>query len=433
MSIATGDGVMRAVAPLLAAGLLVAAGCEKEQAAGPPPAPPKVTTITIEPERVALTRELPGRTAAWQVAEVRPQVGGLVRERLFEEGSDVEEGQVLYQLDDAPFRSAVQSAEANLKAAQSKAGEVRADVKTSEAAVAEEQAVLDLAEQNLKRATALAAEGAESQSEKDRYTSQEKVARAALASARAELERDRQAVAVADAEVARAEAALERARIDLEYARITAPIAGRIGRSAVTVGSLVTAYQGTPLATIQQLDPIYVDVPQSYGDLLKLRRRLRENHLESDPDVVDRVRLVLEDGEAYAQEGTLKFREAEVDQSTSSVFIRMVFPNPEGVLLPGMFVRAVVTDGVDPQGILVPQEAVARNTKAEPIAMVVGGDGVVEQRTLVLEREVGNKWLVAEGLEPGEQVITEGLQRVRHGMTVEAVPAAQTADAAARQ
>ncbi len=215
---------------------------------------------------------------------------------------------------------------------------------------------------------------------------------------------------------------VDSARINLDYARIVSPIPGRIGRSAVTDGAIVTAYQPAPLTTIQQLDPIYVDVTQSANELLRLRRRLDEGLLRSNGTNLNRVQLILGDGTRYPIEGTLQFRDVTVDPATASVILRMVFPNPDGVLLPGMYVRAVVKEGMNEEAILIPQQAVRRNPKGEPLALVVNDTGKVEQRPLTLDRSLGDQWLVSAGLTPGDRVITEGMQRVRDGVQVREVP-----------
>jgi len=229
------------------------------------------------------------------------------------------------------------------------------------------------------------------------------------------------AVKQVEADVQYFKAMLETARINLNYAHVVSPIPGRIGTSTVTDGAIVTAYQPVALATIQQLDPIYVDVPQSTAEVLKLQRRLREGQINSDSANVNQVQLVLEDGSKYSEEGTLQFRDVSVDPTTGSVILRMVFPNPKGVLLPGMFVRAQIKEGVNSKAILVPQQSVSRDPKGNPVALIVGAEGKVEQRQLVLERTVGDKWLVSSGLVPGDKVIAEGLQKVRPGVVVKEV------------
>lgn len=363
-------------------------GCGRQQSAQAPPAP-EVATVTVQPQPLLLTIELPGRTASYLVAEIRPQVNGIIQERLFEEGSDVKAGQMLYQIDPAPFQAALDSARASLAKADANLPAVRAKAE---------------------RYRALLAEKAVSQQDFD--------------------DRDA-ALKTAEAEIEGCKAAVETARINLGYTRVTAPISGRIGKSNVTAGALVTAYQAIALATIQQLDPIYVDVPQSTTDLLKLRRRMEDNRLNQNGKNQNHVKLRLEDGAEYSHEGTLLFRDVTVDPTTGSVVLRIVFPNPEGVLLPSMFVRAVVREGTNEQAILIPQQAVSRDVKGHPVALVVGDGDKVQQKMLELDRAVGDKWLVASGLSFGDRVIVEGMQKVRPGAPARAVPfeAAVKADA----
>ena len=241
-----------------------------------------------------------------------------------------------------------------------------------------------------------------------------------LAAAQARVKSEHKALAVAKANIAQAQAARKSARINLGYTAITAPISGRIGTSRVTDGAIVTAYQMTPLATIQQLDPIYVDVPQSTSQLLSWKRKLGKGQLKADPQTQHKVDLLLEDGTPYGRQGTLQFRDVTVEPTTGSVILRMVFPNPDDLLLPGMFVRTVVQEGVVEKAILVPQQGVARDPKGNPMAWIVEG-GKVAQRMLVLDRAIGDQWLVSSGLEPGDQLIVEGRQRVRPGTPVHAV------------
>ncbi|HPK03604.1 MAG TPA: efflux RND transporter periplasmic adaptor subunit [Candidatus Sumerlaeota bacterium] len=380
--------------------------------------PPEVAVEVVEPRPVTLKTELPGRTAARLIAEIRPQVSGLIQQRLFTEGSDVKQGEVLYIIDPAPFEAEVAQAEANLTGARQAADRARAAIAAAEAAVRQRQAVLTLARTDLERIEQLASEGIVSQSERDKMVTEARVAEAALVSAEAELASQREAVGVAEAAIGQAQAALEAARIQLDHTRIVAPISGRIGISQVTVGALVTAHQATPLATIQQLDPIYVDVSQSTSELLALRRRLESAELTSDTATIDTVGLRLEDGSAYDHTGTLAFRDVTVDQSTGSVTLRAVFPNPEGLLLPGMFVHAIVTEGTRNDAILVSQQAVSRDPKGNPLALTVNAEGKVEQRMLTLDRAIGDQWLVTSGLARGDRVIIEGMQRVRPGAAV---------------
>jgi membrane fusion protein, multidrug efflux system len=361
-------------------GGLLLFGCDRPQAQAPPPSLPEVATVTVQPQQVVLTTELPGRTSAYRIAEIRPQVNGLIQKRLFTEGSDVQGGQVLYQIDPAPFQATYDNAKAALGRAEANVPPIRLRVE---------------------RYRELLPDKAVSQQEYDD-------AAAALKQAEAEIEIWK--------------AALETARINLGYTRVTAPISGRIGRSAVTEGAIVTAYQPVALATIQQMDPIYVDVPQSTTELLRLQRRLEDGRLMPDGTNQKKVSLLLETGRAYPLEGTLQFRDVTVDPTTGSVTLRLVFPNPKGLLLPGMFVRAVVKDGLSEQAILLPQQSVSRDTKGNPLAFIVDSGGKVQQRTLRLDRAIGDQWLVTSGISPGDRVIVEGLQRVRPGASVKEVP-----------
>lgn len=354
------------------------AACGKPPA-GPPQGPPEVGVVTMTAERVVLTTELPGRTSPFLVAEVRPQVNGILRERAFEEGSDVKAGALLYQIDPAPYQAAFEQAKASLAMAEANVPAARSRAERMKGLVA----IHAVGQQDYDDAVA--------------------------------------ALQQAEASVAAAKAAVESARINLSYTPIRAPISGRTGRSSVTVGALVTAYQPVPLATVQQLDPIYVDVAQSSAELLRLQKSLKGGALTKDASW-SRVKLILEDGAPYPREGKLKFREATVDPATGSVTLRMVFPNPDHVLLPGMYVRAIVEEGVVSDAILVPQQGVARTPKGEPYALVAGQDGKVEQRMLTVGRAIGDRWLVTAGLAAGDQVIVEGTQRIRPGADVKAVP-----------
>jgi membrane fusion protein (multidrug efflux system) len=360
---------------------LVLGGCGKKNAGGPPPGgPPEVAVLTVQPQLVTLTTELSGRTAPWQVAEVRPQVNGIIQKRLFTEGAEVKAGQVLFQIDPASYQAALASAkailaraEANLLPAQLKAGRYQE--------LLESKAV----------------------SQQDYDDAQA-------------------AVKQAEAEVAAAQAAVENARINVQYTSITAPISGRIGRSSVTAGALVTANQTEALATIQQLDPIFVDVTRSSSEILQLKRQLAAKTLQTDAAGAARVKLVLEDGTPYPLAGTLKFSEVSVDPSTGSVTLRTLFPNPEQLLLPGMFVRAVLEEGNNAAALLVPQRGVTRSPVGSPMVFVVGAEEKVEARTIKVLRTVGDNWLVEEGLNPGDRVILEGIQRARPGTAVKTVP-----------
>ena len=363
----------------LVSGLLLS-GCDRQQQAAPPPPVPEVVVVTVQPQRVELTTELPGRTSPYLVAEIRPQVNGLIQKRLFKEGSDVKAGQVLYQIDPAPFQAALDHAKAALAKAEANVPAIRL---------------------KMQRYRELLADKAVSQQDYDD-------AAAALKQAEAEVEYGK--------------AAVESARINLGYTRVTAPISGRIGRSSVTDGALVTAHQPAALATIQQLDPIYADVPQSTTELLRLRRRLEDGRLDQNGKNQQKVKLILEDNNVYSMEGTLQFRDVTVDPTTGSVILRVVFPNPEGVLLPGMFVRAVVKEGTNEQAILIPQQTVSRDPKGNPSVLIVDAEGKVQQRMLTLDRAIGDQWLVSSGLASGERVIVEGMQKARPGASVKVVP-----------
>lgn len=356
--------------------LATLAGCSSD---APPPTrgKPEVTVVTLQPEAVTLTRELPGRVNPFLVAEVRPQVGGIVRERLFEEGGLVAAGQPLYQLDDASWRADAQSARAALKRAQ---------------------ATLKAAELRARRAAELA--------QKKLISAQDNE------TAAAEL-----ATAQADVGVARAE--LERREVNLGYARILAPIAGRIGKSSVTQGALVTANQAQALATIQQLDPIYVDLTQSSSELLQLRKELEAGRLNAGTELP--VRILLEDGRPYPHDGKLAFADLSVDPATGSFSLRVQVSNPDQLLLPGMFVRAQLGVGQSTQALLAPQQGVLRDPKGGAYALIVGADGKVARRDIKVTRTVGDRWLVDAGLDAGERVIVEGVQKALPDSEVTAV------------
>lgn len=335
---------------------------------GPGGGMPQVSVVTLQPQPVTLSTVLPGRTSAYRVAEIRPQVNGLILKRLFTEGALVKAGDVLYQIDPAPFQAALDNVRAALARSEANLPAVRA---------------------RAERFRELLADKAVSQQDADDSAAALKQAEADAASWRAQV---------------------ESARINLGYTRITAPISGRIGKSNVTEGAIVTAYQPMALATIQQLDPLYVDVPQSSSDLLRLRRRLEQGGLKHGGKNQNKVGMLLEDGRPYPRQGTLEFRDVTVDPTTGSMTLRMVFPNPEGVLLPGMFVRATVEEGMLDGAILAPQQGVLRNPKGEPYAFVVDTEGKVGMRMLTLEREIGDQWLVTAGLAAGDRVIVEGVQ-----------------------
>jgi membrane fusion protein, multidrug efflux system len=372
------------VVAALAALLLCA--CAKEQ--GGPPPPPEVGVITIAPRKVDITDQLPGRTTAFRVAEVRPQVTGIVLKRLFTEGSEVKAGQQLFQIDSGSYRASLSSAEASLK---------RAEAQAVTAKLLEE------------RYAPLIAANAVSKQENDE---------AIAARARAE------------ADVAAARAAVESARINVVYTQLLSPITGRIGRTLVTEGALVTSGQQGPLATVQQLDPIYVDITQSSTDMLRLQKQLANGDLVKGDDDQAQVGLTLEDGTLYPERGSLKVSEASVDPGTGSVVLRAVFPNPRRELLPGMFVRAQLTRGTREQALLVPQRGVTRNPKGEATVLVVDADDKVLEKVVTADRAIGNDWLITAGLKAGERVIIEGLQKAKPGSPVKPVPAADPVNAA---
>jgi membrane fusion protein (multidrug efflux system) len=405
---------------ILLAGVIMA-GCGSQQAA-PQSGIPEVAIVTVNPERVVLNTELPGRTSSYFVAEIHPQVSGIIQKRLFNEGSDVKAGDMLYQIDPAPFQAALDNSVANLAVMRKAADRARAAMEASTAGVTRQQATLELARTNRRRFEELFNSRAVSASQRDQAVTDAEVAEATLRAAEAQVKSDREGVATAEASIQQAEAALETARINLGYTRITAPISGRIGKSNVTVGALATAYQGSAFTTIQQLDPIYVDATQSSANLLQLKRNIAAGRIKSTRADRAQVHLLLEDGTPYPIGGTLKFSEVTVDPSTGSFILRMVFPNPKYILLPGMYVRAIVQEGEVDRAILVPQQGVSRDPKGNPVALIVDSSGKVEQRMLTVDRAIEDKWLVSSGLQNGDRVIVEGMQRVKPGATVKVVP-----------
>ncbi|HOP46216.1 MAG TPA: efflux RND transporter periplasmic adaptor subunit [Desulfobacteraceae bacterium] len=409
------------VLALLSAFFLVE-GCDESKQSVPPQTVPEVATVTVQAQDILLTTELPGRTSPYRIAEIRPQINGLIQKRLFTEGSDVKSGQVLYQIDPATFKAALASATANLAVTRKSAERAQAALEAGIAQVTQQRATLELAQTNRRRFEDAYKDNAVSASQRDQAVTNANVAEATLRAVEAQLESDRAAVAVAEATIQQAEAAVESARINLAYTEITAPISGRIGKSNVTEGAIVTAYQPVPLATIQQLDPIYVDVSQSTSELLRLKRRIEKGQLNREGANQSKVKLLLEDGTAYKLEGTLKFRDVTVDPNTGSVTLRIVFPNPEDILLPSMFVRAVVKEGIKEQAVLIPQQGVARDSKGNPFALIVDSNEKVAQKTLTLDRIIADNWLVSSGLAPGNVLIVEGIQKIRPGMSVKSVP-----------
>ncbi|MBV6793500.1 efflux RND transporter periplasmic adaptor subunit [Xanthomonas perforans] len=369
---------------LLAAATTLMAACSSRQ---PPQMPQtQVGVQTLKVQRLAVDQTLSGRTVAYVTSDVRPQVGGILRKRLFTEGQDVQAGQVLYEIDPASYQAAYDTAKGDLAQA--------------------EAAVLSARPKAQRYQTLVGLDAVSKQDGDD-----------ALATLRSN-----QAAVVA------AKASLQTARINLDYTRITAPVSGRIGTSSYTPGALVSAGQSEVLATINQLDPIYVDVTQSSVQLLQLRRQLDAGQLKA-VDGKAEVTLQLEDGSTYAHSGTLEVVDAAVDTATGTVKLRAVVPNPERVLLPGMYVTAKLSMAVDEQAILVPQQAISRNSKGQAVAMVVGSDNKVAQRVLTTGDAIGDKWVVRQGLKAGDKVIVQGLQKASVGAEVRAVEVSQTAAA----
>ena len=363
---------------ILLFGALALSACSSPEAPSAPPIP-EVSVVTLSTEPVSLTRELAGRTVPFLVAEVRPQVTGIVKQRAFTEGARVEAGDPLYQIDDASYRAARDSARAALARAEASLNSTR--LSANRAAELSERRLLSAQDNELAAA----------------------------------------AYQQAQADVAAARAQLQAAEVTLGYASLVAPISGRIGKSSVTQGALVTANQAEALATIQQLDPIYIDLAQSSTELLELRREVAAGTLEQADGVP--VTILLEDGSTYAQQGRLQFADVTVDPGTGSYALRVLVPNPDGLLLPGMYVRAQVDMGQRPQGLLAPQQAITRDPKGQAVAMVVTAEGVVEARVLSASRTQGDQWLVDEGLQAGDRVIVEGLQKVKPGAQVRVVEA----------
>ena len=347
-----------ALVSAIAVALLSLGGC-KEASAPQAQQAPEVGVVTLQAQPFALTTEVPGRTSAYRIAEVRPQVNGIIQKRLFTEGSEVKAGQQLYQIDPATYEAAFKSAQATQLSAKSLADRYKLLVN-------------------------------------DKAVSQQAYDEARAASLQAD-------------------AALEQARIDLRYTKVMAPIGGRIGRSAVTEGALVSNGQADAMAVIQQLDPIYVDVTESSNDFM----RLKQESLQRGGDTKS-VELVMENGQAYPLKGSLQFSDVTVDESTGSITLRAIFPNPQHILLPGMFVRARIDEGTDPQAILVPQQGVTRTPRGDASVMLVNDKNQVETRQVVASQAVGDKWLITSGLKPGDKVIISGLQKVRPGVTVKA-------------
>jgi membrane fusion protein (multidrug efflux system) len=342
---------------------------------------PQVTVVTLKTQPVTLTRELPGRTNAYLVAEVRPQVSGILKKRLFEEGALVKAGQPLYEIDDAIYRAQLESAQASL---------------------AKAQATVAAAKLTAERTQELIKIDAVSKQDNDNAVA---------------------AYGQAQADVAAGKAAVTNALVNLSYAHLTAPITGRIGKSAVTVGALVTANQSTAMATIQQLDPIYVDVNQASSEWLDLKQEIDSGRAQSGAADAP-VTIMLADGRTYAQKGKLQFADVTVDPTTGDFLLRAIVPNPNGELLPGMYVRALLDEGVLSKGLLAPQQGIERDPKGNASALVVNADGKVEPREVKVSRTIGDQWLVDDGLASGDRLIVEGVQKVQPGMPVTAIEAA---------
>lgn len=360
--------------------VLALVACEKPQAAPPPPGVVPVGVVTVKSQKISVTSELPGRTSAYKIAEVRPQINGIIQQRLFREGTDVKAGETLYQIDPAVYKAALDSAQASLAKAEA-----------------------NLATAKIKA---------------DRYGELVRINAVSKQDSDDAIAAFKQAVA----DVAAGGAAVATARINLDYTRITSPISGRIGISTVTPGALLTANQPAALATVQQLDPIYVDVVQPSIELMRLKHALENGSLKrAGPDSA-KVRLLLEGGQTYATNGKLELTDVTVGQGTGTVTLRAVFPNPKHDLLPGMFVRALLDEGVNEQGLLVPQQGVTHDNRGNATALVLGPDGKVELRVLELGDAVGDKWVVKSGLAVNDQLIVDGLQKIKPGAAVQGVP-----------
>ena len=369
--------------PVIVAIAGVLSACSPKQ---PPQMTPMAGFITIREQPVALSAELPGRTDPYAVSNVEPQVTGIIKARLFVEGSIVKAGQPLYQIDPRPYQAALDQAKGQLAQAQANLVDARLDLKRDQALVAQNA----IAQQTLDTQTALVG---------------------------------------SDEGAVKSDAAnVEAAQINLGYTKVIASITGRIGASAVTEGALVTANQTTPLATIQTLDPIYVDINQSSAELLGLERQAQKGQVDRNAPLAARVTLTLDDGSIYPLDGKLQFTDVTVNQSTGTVLLRALFPNPNGLLLPGLYVRATINEGIDPHGILVPQMAIGRDPKGNPTVLVVDDQNMARLKVLKTGRAIGGDWQVLDGLKAGDKVIVQGLQNLRPDMKVTPMPA-QTASA----
>ncbi|ANI28339.1 multidrug transporter [Yersinia entomophaga] len=383
-------GVMPLAAILVLSGSLVLIGCNDKDAAQGAQAQqaPEVGIVTLKAQPLNITTELPGRTSAFRIAEVRPQVSGIILKRNYVEGSDVTAGTSLYQIDPATYQAAYDSAKGDLAKAQASA---------------------EIARLTVNRYKPLLGTNYISKQDYDTATSNLMQANAAVQSAKA---------------------ALESARINLAYTKVTSPISGRTGKSSVTEGALVSSAQATALTTVQQLDPMYVDVTQSSDEFLRLKKELASGVMKQENGKA-KVRLLLENGTEYSETGTLEFSGVTVDETTGSITIRAIFPNPNESLLPGMFVRARLDEGVRADALLVPQQGITRNPRGEATAMVVGEGDKVELRTVTAAQAIGDKWLITDGLKPGDRVIVTGLQKIKPGVQVKAQEVSDAAPAAA--
>jgi membrane fusion protein (multidrug efflux system) len=368
--------------------LLALCGCNSGSPSASAPPPQDVGYVTLQPQKVTLVTELPGRTSPYRIADVRPQVNGVLQKRFFVEGATVQEGDQLYQIDPAPYQAAYDSAAATL---------------------AHAQAALTIAKLLAERDKSMVASHAVSKQDYDNAVSAEQQA---------------------EADVASGQAAVETAHVNLVYTKVLSPITGRTGRS-VTEGALVTANQTTALVTVQQLDPIYVDIPESTASMLRLKRELESGQITNSSGEEAPVTLTLEDGSTYDQPGQLKFSEVTVDEGTGSVILRAEFPNPKQLLLPGMFVTAHLQEGTVENAILAPQVGITHNQKGDPTAMVITPENRVELRVIKTDRAIGDKWLVSDGLKAGDRLIVDGLQKVHPGATVNPKEMPEQADTAA--
>ncbi|WP_442797548.1 efflux RND transporter periplasmic adaptor subunit [Pantoea vagans] len=368
-------GLSPLAAVLMLSGSFLLTGCDNNKSEQAAQQPPAVGVVTLKTEPLQISTELPGRTSAYRVAEVRPQVSGIILKRNFIEGSDVKAGQSLYQIDPATYQAAYDSAKGDLTQAQANARIAQLTVKRYKPLLGTKY----ISQQDYDTAVATAAQN--------------------------------------DAAVQVAKANVETARINLAYTKVTSPISGRIGKSSVTEGALVQSAQTTALATVQQLDPMYVDVTQSSEDFMRLRSELESGQLKQT-DGKASVTLLMQNGNSYPQKGTLEFSDVTVDETTGSITLRAIVPNPNHTLLPGMFVRARLEEGTNPNAMLVPQQAVTRTPTGQATVMVVGADNKVESRQVTTSQAIGDKWLVTDGVKAGERVISTGLQRAKPGAQV---------------